>query len=155
MKNQQNGFTLVELIMVIVVLGILAAFALPRFANFGGDARVSAVQGLGGALRSAASISHAAQLAANGMHDDDVTLEGQKITMVGGFPTADKDGIGQAAQVDGFTPTAGTNSITYVPVDFTGTNCSVVYTAAEAATGTPPTGAKAYTVVVRTEGCNG
>lgn len=45
MKRQQSGFTLIELIMVIVVLGILAAFALPRFANFGDEARYSTING--------------------------------------------------------------------------------------------------------------
>jgi MSHA pilin protein MshA len=43
--NKEKGFTLIELVMVIVILGILAAFALPRFADLGGDARASVFQG--------------------------------------------------------------------------------------------------------------
>ena len=50
MKKQQSGFTMIELIMVIVNRGSLAAFALPRFADFGTDARAAAIQGGGAAV---------------------------------------------------------------------------------------------------------
>ena len=55
MKNQQSGFTLIELIMVIVILGILAAFALPKFADLSGDARASSLNGALGSVRSASA----------------------------------------------------------------------------------------------------
>jgi MSHA pilin protein MshA len=58
MKRQQ-GFTLVELIVVIVILGILAATALPKFINVTRDARISAVNGIAGALRSAVGVAQA------------------------------------------------------------------------------------------------
>ena len=66
MRRSSQGFTLIELVMVVVILGVLAAFALPRFANFSGDARVAAVQGMAGAMRSAASIVHAQWLISSG-----------------------------------------------------------------------------------------
>ena len=58
-----SGFTLIELIMVIVILGVLSAFALPRFADLGGDARLASLNALAGTLRSSSNIAHAQQLA--------------------------------------------------------------------------------------------
>lgn len=56
--KRQSGFTLIELVVVIVILGILAATAAPKFMNLQGDARVSALNGLSGAVKSAINLSY-------------------------------------------------------------------------------------------------
>lgn len=139
--NSQAGFTLIELIMVIVILGVLSAFALPRFADLGGNAREASINGLAASLKSAANIAHAQQLANGAAPGDPVTLEGESITMVDGYPTADAAGISLAAQVDvvndysvsGGGNTAG-DAIVYSISGTAAGACQVTYTAANSAT---------------------
>ncbi len=63
MKRTQQGFTLIELVMVIVILGVLAAVAVPRFVNLGDEARNAGVQGVAGGISSASSVNFAARSA--------------------------------------------------------------------------------------------
>jgi MSHA pilin protein MshA len=120
--KQQRGFTLIELVLVIVILGILAAAALPRFSDLSTEARVATLNGLAGSLRSAAAIAKATQLAQNRSAGESVTIEGQTITMSGRYPTADSNGIENAiSDFTGFTHN-GAGVFTLVA------GCTVTYT---------------------------
>ena len=103
-SRKEKGFTLIELVMVIVILGILAAFALPRFADLSGDARQASIEGARGAVKAASAIAHSAWLARGS--SGSVDLDGTVIDMsTNGYPvaitpTGVNGGITEAAQLD-------------------------------------------------------
>jgi MSHA pilin protein MshA len=134
-STQQAGFTLVELIVVIVILGILAAVALPRFMGLEREARIAAVKSMGGTLQSAAQMAHGVCMAQN-CNNNVIAIEGQNITFVNGYPN--NAGISLLVQsTEGFAVAAST----FTKTGATTNQCWVRYAQATIAAGvvTPPT----------------
>ncbi|MGB1320368.1 MAG: type II secretion system protein, partial [Vibrio gallaecicus] len=144
--KKQGGFTLIELVVVIVILGILAVTAAPRFLNLQDDARASSLQGLKGAIDGASGIVYG-KAAVEGIEASGASsVEG--ITTAFGYPTADDAGIGEA--VVGLTSdwsrstSGGVMTLTFSGTSAgTATTCIVTYTAA---TGTSAASAASTTV---------
>ncbi len=139
MKARQSGFTLVELVVVIALLGILAAVAIPRYASYTKEARIAALNGLASSVRSAVEVAQARYIAtaassspvtmADGVTTVDVGTAGAVI----GVPLSTAGGIDNAVSVDGtFAYTAGGAVGTFkFASDVAG--CNVTYTAATGA----------------------
>lgn len=130
MKNQQSGFTLIELIVVIVILGILAATALPKFSNLQGDARAAKMNGAIGAVQAANALAHATQLAQSLNANSSISMDGVTVTMLNGYPDNSLSGIVVAANlatvdfpINPSAPATASTTITVQPDDGHTGNC--------------------------------
>lgn len=161
-RNHQHGFTMIELIVVIVILGVLAAVALPRFTNIQRDARIAKLNAARGAVNAAGALMHGAALTRMGVVQPACATFGTPttVTAAGGqlctengivpltnmYPSSSLTGIVAAAGV--VTATVPTAALLQAEgYDFVGNaflvnggsapaNCSFTYTAA-AANATP------------------
>lgn len=134
--SKVRGFTLIELVVVITILGILAAFAVPRFLSLDAQARAASVQGLGGSVRSAAALVRSLHLA-SGSAGTSVLMEGETINLTNGYPSL-VDIEKTLQDISGFTyaPATGIFSRSGVSPANAAT-CRVTYAPPAAAGGSP------------------
>ncbi len=165
--NKQAGFTLVELIIVIVILGILAVTAAPRFLNLQGDANASTLEGLQGSIRSGMNIVNGKSIIASDHKKDEaeVTVDtGAAVDTVYGYPAATEAAFEAFLDVEfasddsadfNLVAVAADEKAIIFPNSYVQTDdCRIEYTqAADENDGTPPVSVTPPTVTLITSGC--
>ena len=108
-RSRQTGFTLIELIMVVIILGVLAAVAIPKFINLSADADAAAAQSVAGSLTSAAAVNYAAR-STNGAYGTAMKTCASVVTTLqgGALPTSG----GTYSVYDATDTTNGTTVVT-------------------------------------------
>jgi MSHA pilin protein MshA len=138
-KNRARGFTLVELVVILAILSILAAVAIPKYVSYIKEARIAALNGLAGAIRSAVVLVQSKYIAVGNFAAVNVTMADATTvgtasgSSTGGIPLSTSGGIDNAVKTDGtFVYTAGASTGTW---DFATavTNCNISYTGATGA----------------------
>jgi MSHA pilin protein MshA len=136
-KAHQRGFTLIELVVVIVILGILAAFAVPRFMGMEGEARAATVKSFAGSLKAASAMARGKCQAQDCGASGIVSIDGNPVTMAFGYPNAASIASTVDLTTAGFTVSSPTATTTKFLKTGGGATCFVTYAQATSAVAPP------------------